>query len=335
MLLRGGLRIFKLFGVQVYLHWTWLLAALLLVNVQYSSKEAHTATFYILQLATIFLIVLLHEFGHALACKSVGGTAKEIVLTPLGGIAFAKPPARPGATLWTIAAGPLVNVILVPITALAAYLTAIFLPGPWAEFALNITFLNLMLLFFNLLPIYPLDGGQILHSLLWFAFGQWRSLFIASIIGIVGAAGLAALGLLAILLGTGGGIWPLLIAVFMGSQALGSLNFARLRLRIANTPRRSDAACPQCGAHPPLAALWQCRCKTKFDLFANWGVCPNCRLNHQQALCLECFKLSPTRAWYEVVRTQPETPPEPPRPPIVITLPPETPLPWRRPETQA
>ena len=60
--------------------------------------------------------MLLHEFGHALACRQVGGVANRIVLWPLGGIAYVNPPPRPGAVLWSIAAGPLVNVALVPIT---------------------------------------------------------------------------------------------------------------------------------------------------------------------------------------------------------------------------
>ena len=62
----------------------------------------------------LFLIVTIHEFGHALACRQVGGQANQIVLWPLGGVAYVNPPQRPGATLWSIAAGPLVNVVLAP-----------------------------------------------------------------------------------------------------------------------------------------------------------------------------------------------------------------------------
>jgi Zn-dependent protease len=58
---------------------------------------------------------LFHEFGHALACRQVGGQADLIVLWPLGGVAYVSPPPRPGALLWRIAAGPLVNVLLVPV----------------------------------------------------------------------------------------------------------------------------------------------------------------------------------------------------------------------------
>src|SRR6202035_248478 len=63
----------------------------------------------------LFLIVMIHEFGHALACRQVGGTANQIVLWPLGGVAYVDPPPRPGAMLWSIAAGPLVNVALLPV----------------------------------------------------------------------------------------------------------------------------------------------------------------------------------------------------------------------------
>ena len=68
-----------------------------------------------LEYLALFFIVMLHEFGHALACRQVGGTANQIVLWPLGGVAYVDPPPRPGATLWSIAAGPLVNVALLPI----------------------------------------------------------------------------------------------------------------------------------------------------------------------------------------------------------------------------
>jgi Zn-dependent protease len=68
-----------------------------------------------LEYVTLFGIVLLHEMGHALACRQVGGQANLIVLWPLGGVAYVSPPPRPGATLWSIAAGPLVNVALLPV----------------------------------------------------------------------------------------------------------------------------------------------------------------------------------------------------------------------------
>src|SRR5205823_4575722 len=82
----------------------------------------------LLEYVSVFVIVLMHEFGHALACRQVGGIANRIVLWPLGGIAFVDPPRRPGAYLWSIAAGPLVNVILLPVLAFVSMMAQASLP---------------------------------------------------------------------------------------------------------------------------------------------------------------------------------------------------------------
>src|SRR6516164_6205004 len=121
--MRGGVfRLFQFRGIQVYLHFTWLLVAWYYISPgqnRYGSL-AWAAWEYI----GLFAIVLLHEFGHAFACRSTGGRADRIVLWPLGGLAFVDPPMRPGAVLWSIAAGPLVNVVLCPILFVAAAATA-------------------------------------------------------------------------------------------------------------------------------------------------------------------------------------------------------------------
>ena len=149
-----------------------------------------------LECLSLFLIVLIHEFGHQLACRSVGGKTSDIVLWPLGGVAYVSPPQRPGAQLWSIAAGPLVNVILFPILSALLWLGAqaggTDTVPDWFRYLNNVWVINLVLLIFNMMPVYPLDGGQILRSLLWFVFGQARSLMIATSIGFVGVAGLIA-----------------------------------------------------------------------------------------------------------------------------------------------
>src|SRR5215470_9867567 len=110
---QGSIRLFRLSGIQVFLHWSWFAVALIEINTR--QNEYSSMIWNALEYLALFAIVLTHEFGHALACRQVGGKAEQIVLWPLGGVAYVAPPPRPGATLWSIAAGPLVNVALVPI----------------------------------------------------------------------------------------------------------------------------------------------------------------------------------------------------------------------------
>ena len=100
---QGSFRLFRVAGIDVFLHWSWFIVAM----YEISTRMAHyTSPFWnVAEYLTLFLIVLLHEFGHALACRQVGGTADTIVLLPLGGVAYVNPPQRPGATLWAIAEG--------------------------------------------------------------------------------------------------------------------------------------------------------------------------------------------------------------------------------------
>ncbi len=202
-LVAGSFRLFQVAGITVFLHWSWFIVAYLIIfdQTNRSDEALHRYDAFgwnVAEYLMLFGIVLLHEFGHALACRQVGGRADTIVLWPLGGVAYVAPPPRPGAVLWSIAAGPLVNVALLPVT---FGLLWVSVSGGWAEqnldlvrFLHNVAFINLLLLCFNLLPIYPLDGGQIVQALLWFFLGRARSLRVVSILGML--AGGAVLGLL-------------------------------------------------------------------------------------------------------------------------------------------
>lgn len=216
MLSQGGsIRLFKIAGIEVFLHWSWFLVAVYMVQ-KWSSMFSSPLWALLLYIG-LFVLVTMHEFGHALACRQVGGQANRIVLWPLGGIAFVSPPPRAGAMLWSIAAGPLVNLLLIPILSFAQHAAG---RAGWvnsnADAYLVLLWLwriNLGLLLFNILPIYPLDGGQIVRALLWFPLGQIRSLFIATAIGFLGSG---ALILLAIYWQS---IWIGIMAFFLLSQA--------------------------------------------------------------------------------------------------------------------
>ena len=90
----GSLPLFRIAGIQVFLHWSWLLVAYFeIVN---RVNKYQSMTWNAIEYLALFGIVLLHEFGQALACRSVGGQANRIMLWPLGGVAFVQPPPRPG-----------------------------------------------------------------------------------------------------------------------------------------------------------------------------------------------------------------------------------------------
>jgi Zn-dependent protease len=304
----GAIRLFRLWGIDVFLHWSWLIVAV--IEIQHR-RDKYTSVFWnILEYASLFGIVLMHEFGHALACKSVGGIANQIVLWPLGGIAFVQPPMRAGAYLWSIAAGPLVNVVLAPVL-FGVYLVTRNqnLPADALNYLWTLFVINAGLLIFNMLPIFPLDGGQILRSILWFFVGAVRSLRISAILGIVSVIGCAILITLA-----GGDFWLYLICAFAAMRCLAGLQQAKLLQQQENQEpvRRPQLRCPACTQAAPIGPFWRCTCGEPFDTFATGGLCPRCRTQHYVTVCPDCQQPSPLAAWYGQVGNFPvvfNTPP--------------------------
>lgn len=291
----GAIRLFRAWGISVYLHWSWILVAA--IEVQIRLEDYSSIGWNVAEYVALFGIVLLHEFGHSLACRQVGGVADRILLWPLGGIAYVQPPPRPGALLWSIAAGPLVNVLLVPVLAAAWFLSA---RAGWPErapdahhFLETIAFINAGLLVFNLLPIYPLDGGQIVHALLWFLLGRARSLLVASSIGF--AAGLGLVGL-ALLLGD---VWLAILAAYLAWRSWAGFRHARALQAVLSAPRRGGLACPNCHAPPFLGPFWKCGgCGSSFDFFETGGACPGCGTIGNATSCSECGARSALEGWF-------------------------------------
>ena len=182
----------------------------------------------VMLLASLFGVVLVHEFGHCLACRWSGGAADEILMWPLGGLAYCRPRERWTAHLITAAGGPMVNVLLLAVLVPAIGLwtgrwwgvaipnpISLSLPvavaAPWPLMTLYLlNVVSLVLLLFNLLPIFPLDGGRILQALLWPKVGYVRSMRYAVRVGYVGAIGLGIMGFV------NGNVMLVCIAVFGG-----------------------------------------------------------------------------------------------------------------------
>lgn len=237
-MINGSIKLFRAFGIDVFLHWSWFIVAVLLIpnlgGDWFTGPGATPMMWSALLYISLFAIVVLHEFGHALACLSVGGKAKHIVLWPLGGVAFVQPPQRPGAVLWSIVAGPLVNVMLVPVTILVYFAISGGLGQPkdgnnLEAFFFAVMLMNFGLLVFNMLPIYPLDGGQTLMSILWFFIGRAMALQIVGVIGLIGAGVLLLIALFF------GELLMIALAAFVGLQAFGGF---RTGLLMAKTDSR-------------------------------------------------------------------------------------------------
>src|ERR1043166_3083123 len=153
--------IIRIAGIQLRIHVTFLL---LIAWVALGSTNA--AVFMLL----LFLCVVLHEFGHALAAKAYGINTPDITLLPIGGVArLERIPEEPKQELVIAAAGPAVTAII----ALSLFCviavrgaTGFASPMQSGDWVLNLFQINIYLLLFNLIPAFPMDGGRVLRALL-------------------------------------------------------------------------------------------------------------------------------------------------------------------------
>ena len=182
----------RFLGIEVSLHWTLLLfIAFTAVNASYGGVVGAVT------LCAIFGCVLLHEFGHAMAARQFGIPTSSIVLLPFGGIAsLERMPRNPLQELWIAVAGPLVNVAIAGLLLLLLLPVQLIAPGltPWIQYLL---FANIVLVVFNLLPAFPMDGGRVLRSLLALRLPYIQATNIAASVGRVVAVGLGLAGLFA------------------------------------------------------------------------------------------------------------------------------------------
>ncbi|MFI4896843.1 MAG: site-2 protease family protein, partial [Phycisphaerales bacterium JB059] len=200
--LNWGFTLYRAWGIRVRVH--LLFVIFLIARLIFTLPQDGIGRTYMLWLlAALFVLVLLHEYGHCVACRRVGGEADDIMLWPLGGLADCRPPHDWRASLITTLGGPLVNAaLLLPLgmgvwiatRELGSVIFNPFDPGstllalrtpapaggigaqPWWLTALwSAHYANLILLGFNLLvPMYPMDGARILHALLWRKMGHDR-----------------------------------------------------------------------------------------------------------------------------------------------------------------
>lgn len=169
-----------------------------------------------------FLSIILHELGHSVVSQRCGIPVPSITLLFIGGIAeISREPDDPRTELKIAVAGPAVSLLLVGVySAIASACQFITFDEGYVVFRW-LAVVNLMLVIFNAIPGYPLDGGRILRALIWMFSGRFRqATFVTSRIGIVFSWILMALGVLTVLGGAWGqGLVLLVIGLFLKSAA--------------------------------------------------------------------------------------------------------------------
>ncbi|MCB1077045.1 MAG: site-2 protease family protein, partial [Verrucomicrobiae bacterium] len=187
--MRWSVKIAKVAGIEVRIHLTFLLL-LAFIGISYYQTGGRAAAIEgVAFVLIIFGCVLLHEFGHAIAAKRFGIATPDITLLPIGGVArIQRMPDQPYQELIVAIAGPMVNVIIAGILFFIIGLKvdwdqATNLADPTGSMLAKVAAVNVMLVIFNLIPAFPMDGGRVLRALLAMKLGNARATQIAARIG--------------------------------------------------------------------------------------------------------------------------------------------------------
>jgi Zn-dependent protease len=235
-----GIPVGRYWGITVRLHFTFVI--FVVYRLQYHPKLAYGLAFVV----GLYLCILLHEFGHALAARWCDGEADEILLWPLGGLAFVRPAWNPTAHLITTVAGPAVTLALwLAFWGGAGLLQSGFNHGliplkiaqPLYWFVATMRDWNLFLLVFNLIPAFPMDGGRILRDSLWHRMSAETATRVAIVLSNAIAV-LAVVWAVAAMTGAAAvpwlpfsPVWLIVLAVFIFTQATHELQIVAMESR--------------------------------------------------------------------------------------------------------
>jgi Zn-dependent protease/CBS domain-containing protein len=230
--MRWSLKIARVAGIGIYVHWTFLLL-LAWIAFEHLRKgdDVAGAVRGLGLVVAVFGCIVLHELGHALTAKWYGISTRDITLLPIGGVArLESMPEEPWQEFWVAVAGPAVNVAIAAILFVPSLLLGQFDDllraddVPDAPFLVSLLSINLWLVVFNLLPAFPMDGGRVLRALLATQMPRVRATHIAATVGqgmaiVFGLAGLLIPG-----------AWMLLfIALFVYLGAQGEAQAVEMR----------------------------------------------------------------------------------------------------------
>jgi Zn-dependent protease/CBS domain-containing protein len=242
--MRWSIKIARIAGIDVYMHLTFLLLLAWIGYMYYKPRESvEDAVWGIVFILTIFATVVLHELGHALAARRYGIETRDITLLPIGGVArLERMPREPWQELFVAVAGPLVNVVIAAGLLVGILAAGGFSPPPehitpenslfLGTFAERLFWVNVLLVVFNAIPAFPMDGGRVLRAFLAMNMDYAQATQVAAVIGQGIAFLFAIVGLL------GGNFILLFIALFVWMGAAGEASVAQLQAAIEGIPVR-------------------------------------------------------------------------------------------------
>jgi len=217
-----SLKIGQLFGIGIYIHWTFFLLPLWAVLNRGDSGVG--VGFLLGLIGAIFGCVVLHELGHALTARYFGIGTRDITLFPIGGVArLERMSEKPWEEFWIAVGGPAVNVAIAValvflLIGLALVDTALVGNSPVGNFLFCLLAGNIIMILFNMVPAFPMDGGRVFRSVLSMWLGHLRATRIAATVGVF-----VALLLLVPLAWFTENVWLLIVVLFVliaGQQEL-------------------------------------------------------------------------------------------------------------------
>lgn len=237
--MKWSLFVGKPFGIKIFIHWTFLLLiGWILYNEFRQGGTTESSLWSLGFVLAIFGCVTLHELGHALAARQYGIQTKDINLLPIGGVAnLERIPREPRQELWVAVAGPLVNVVIamllfVGLNLFGATTALAELSQEQAPVGINAqTFLpglmsiNVLLVVFNLIPAFPMDGGRVLRALLAMRMDHLKATRTAVGVGQVAAIFFVIAGLFF-------NPFLLIIAIFVYLGAQAELNYEQTTVQL-------------------------------------------------------------------------------------------------------
>jgi Zn-dependent protease len=244
-----GLFIGRLFGIEFYLDLSWFMVATLVTyelkteifptSVHYLTSNAYLGMGIVAALL-FFLCILLHELGHSLVSQRCGIPVPRITLLFIGGVAeISREPDDAKSELKIALGGPAVSILLSGFFFAAGWLFQRTHFPPAEAVCLWLSITNLVLVVFNMIPGYPLDGGRVLRALIWHYTGRLRqATFITSRIGIAFSWTLIAIGLLSLLRKDWSGLILLVIGFFLKGAAEAGYTNALQRVVLAGVAVR-------------------------------------------------------------------------------------------------